>query len=140
MHQRPLGDRLIRTLNERTDDGDRLRRWVGAWIGHGRDVVRIPDVLQEINDELAAYHVRLVPSGIEEIDSPILLNLHLPARHVYTDEWPERTDGRPVHVHFSSRGSMPIVARQFVDFVLSVDAGALAKCGREKCGRYLLQT
>jgi hypothetical protein len=135
----PTNDRLLRSLNQSGQEGEQLRGWVRRWFSGGRDLGRCPELISEINRELRHYVRRVVPCGIEEMNLPTLPDFYLP-RSVVTDDWPERTMGQAVHVHFSTDGEMPLLARRFLDFVLSPDAANLRACGRPGCGRYFLRT
>jgi len=134
-------DWLIDLVNASGPDAERCGEWVRLWLEKNRDLSQCPALITEINGLLRYYVLRVVPCGIEEMNlpEPELPHFHL-SRNAWTEEWPEHTQGREVKVHFSTRGRLPLLARRFLDFLLSSEAASLQVCGRTGCGRYFLQT
>ena len=117
-----------------------LRRWVEEWIRHDRDLQQVPSVVTEVERGLSGYHRRLVPCGVEEVNSPAPLDFCLPGRDLVSFDWPERTGNRPYMVSFIAPGDdTPLVAHWFAEFLPGFHTDDLQPCGRQRCEKYFLR-
>jgi hypothetical protein len=131
---------MLHAIGRRGSEGQTLRDWMDRWIAGSRDFQQCPDLMSELNVELQYCRRQILPASPGELNLRELPPEWLGKYLEWDDPQVPMSAGKPVFVHFSTRGVRPLFARRFVDFVLGPDADRLRRCARPSCTEYFVRT